>query len=242
MHLDPLFLLIVPFLLVAYLLIRSRRIKQYYIHVDKNQAIVVYKKKRPPKVSFKGAVVYPKDQYALVSFNTLPIVFSFQNQEGLYCKDNTKINLTISFYLRVGNDTPSILKMLSCFGNKEINRAAACKKIFTPFATQAIEHVIKNFTFENLFVKRNELRAHIHKRMSRSLANCGYFIEDIAIDSLDLTPITQLDPNNERDAQSIEQIQQIVKRQKQLEAQLKRKHQEDIMRKIEEAQQAINQL
>jgi len=84
----------------------------------------------------------------------------------------------------------------------------AVHELFNAKFSEALKTVGKNMDFVDLFENRIKFRDEIVDVIGNDLN--GYVLEDVAIDYLEQTPMTHLDPQNILDAEGIRKITQLT--------------------------------
>lgn len=220
--------------------------KAFYIKVPQGTALIVNDLSSKPKVHFTGALVYPviyKKEFMKISLITFDV--ERRGKDGLICQDNLRADICVAFYLRVNETTEDVLKVAKSIGVDRASDQKAVSSLFSAKFSEALKTVGKQFELSKLFEDRMNFRERIIDVIGKDLN--GYALEDVAIDYLEQTPITSLDPDNIFDAEGINKITSITaihkdetnKRERDLELALKKKDTETIEAKLElERQQA----
>ncbi|WP_312146160.1 MULTISPECIES: flotillin family protein [Stutzerimonas stutzeri subgroup] len=206
--------LVMPFLIglgVFFLLIMGFFVlfKAFYIKVPQGTALIVNDMSSMPKVHFTGALVYPviyKKEFMKISLLTLEV--DRRGKDGLICQDNLRADITVAFYLRVNETQQDVLKVAKAIGVDRASDRAAVNELFNAKFSEALKTVGKRFDFVQLFEERQSFRDRIVEVIGNDLN--GYVLEDVAIDYLEQTPKSSLDPNNILDAEGIRKITQLT--------------------------------
>ena len=183
--------------------------KSFYIKVDQGTALIVNDMSHSPKVHFTGALVYPiinKKELMKVSLITLEV--DRRGKDGLICADNMRADITVAFYLRVNETTEDVLKVAKSIGADRASDKDAVNQLFNAKFSEALKTVGKQIEFVNLFENRQEFREKIIEVIGDDLN--GYILEDVAIDYLEQTPKSSLDPTNILDAEGIRKITELT--------------------------------
>lgn len=206
--------LVMPFLIglgVFFLLIMGFFVlfKAFYIKVPQGTALIVNDMSSMPKVHFTGALVYPviyKKEFMKISLLTMEV--DRRGKDGLICQDNLRADITVAFYLRVNETQQDVLKVAKAIGVDRASDRAAVNELFNAKFSEALKTVGKRFDFVQLFEERQSFRDRIVEVIGNDLN--GYVLEDVAIDYLEQTPKSSLDPNNILDAEGIRKITQLT--------------------------------
>ena len=202
--------LILPFLVgLGVLLVLALGIfglfKAFYRKVEQGTALIVNDMSTTPKVHFTGALIIPvlyKAEEMHISLINLEI--DRRGKEGLICKDNMRADIRVNFYLRVNEKAEDVLKVAKTVGATRASDKNAVDALFNAKFSEALKTVGKRFDFVDLFEKRQEFRDAIVEVIGKDLN--GYVLEDVAIDYLEQTKKSELDPNNIMDAEGIRKI------------------------------------
>lgn len=212
--------------------------KAFYIKVPQGTALIVNDLSSTPKVHFTGALVYPviyKKEFMRISLITL--VVDRRGKDGLICKDNMRADITVAFYLRVNETQADVLKVAKAIGVDRASDKAAVNELFNAKFSEALKTVGKQVEFVQLFENRQEFRDRIVKVIGNDLN--GYILEDVAIDYIEQTPKSSLDPSNILDAEGIRKITQLTAAQNIITNELERNEELAITKKNVETKEAL---
>jgi uncharacterized membrane protein YqiK len=182
---------------------------RFYRKVEQGKALIVNKMKAEPEVTFTGMVVLPifhKSEIMDISVKTLEI--DRRGKEGLICRDNIRADIKVTFFVRVNKTQEDVIKVAQAIGCMRASDPSTLDELFNAKFSEALKTVGKQLDFVDLYTKRNEFRDHIVEVIGRDLN--GYVLEDAAIDYLEQTPLSSLDPNNILDAQGIRKITELT--------------------------------
>lgn len=211
--------------------------KAFYIKVPQGTALIVNDMSSQPKVHFTGALVYPviyKKEFMQISLITLEI--DRRGKDGLICQDNLRADITVAFYLRVNETQQDVLKVAKAIGAERASDRAAVNDLFNAKFSEALKTVGKRFDFVQLFEERQNFRDRIVEVIGNDLN--GYVLEDVAIDYLEQTPKSSLDPTNILDAQGIRKITELTAAQNVITNDLERNEELAIKKKNVETREA----
>jgi len=216
--LDSSISLLVPGLMIAgfafvALLGIAALIKKFYIKVDQGTALIIntFKGSRP-KVSFTGGLVLPViNRLELMKISLITLEVDRRGKDGLICKDNMRADITVAFYLRVNETPEDVLRVAKAVGTQRASDTQAVYDLFAAKFSEALKTVGKKVEFEELFEDRQKFRDAIVDAIGSDLN--GYSLEDVAIDYLEQTPKSALDPNNILDSQGIKKITELTAKQ-----------------------------
>jgi uncharacterized membrane protein YqiK len=183
--------------------------KAFYVKVEQGVALIVNDMSKTPKVHFTGAIVYPvihKKEYMRISLITMEV--DRRGKDGLICADNMRADINVAFYLRVNETAEDVLKVAKSIGANRASDKDAVNELFNAKFSEALKTVGKQIEFVKLFENRQEFRDKIIEVIGNDLN--GYVLEDVAIDYLEQTPKSSLDPNNILDAEGIRKITELT--------------------------------
>lgn len=211
--------------------------KAFYIKVPQGTALIVNDMSTIPKVHFTGALVYPviyKKEFMKISLITLEI--DRRSKDGLICRDNLRADITVAFYLRVNETTTDVLKVAKAIGAERASDRAAVNELFNAKFSEALKTAGKQFDFVQLFEERQNFRDRILEVIGDDLN--GYVLEDVAIDYLEQTPKSSLDPSNILDAEGIRKITELTAAQNVMTNEFERNEELAIKKKNVETREA----
>ncbi|MFZ5636169.1 MAG: flotillin family protein [Pseudomonadota bacterium] len=223
---------------VVFLLGLVGMFKAFYIKVPQGTALIVNDMSSTPKVHFTGALVYPviyKKEFMRISLITLEV--DRRHKDGLICKDNMRADITVAFYLRVNETAQDVLKVAKAIGVDRASDKVAVNELFNAKFSEALKTVGKQIEFVKLFENRQEFRDRIIQVIGNDLN--GYVLEDVAIDYLEQTPKSSLDPSNILDAEGIRKITELTAAQNVITNELARNEELAINKKNVETREAM---
>ncbi|MCE3253429.1 MAG: hypothetical protein K0Q67_2449 [Cellvibrio sp.] len=183
--------------------------KAFYHKVAQGTALIVNDMSSTPKVHFTGALVYPIiHKKELMSISLITMDVDRRGRDGLICKDNMRADITVAFYLRVNETPEDVLRVAKAIGAERASDREAIDLLFAAKFSEALKTVGKQIEFIQLFENRLEFREKIIQVIGDDLN--GYVLEDVAIDYIEQTPKSSLDPNNILDAEGIKKITELT--------------------------------
>ncbi|MDR1125869.1 MAG: hypothetical protein LBM64_07405 [Deltaproteobacteria bacterium] len=184
-------------------------LKAFYVKVPQGVALIVNGLGAKPRVHFTGAFVYPviyKKEFMRISLLTLEI--NRKGKDGLICRDNLRADIAVAFYLKVNAVEKDVLRVAEAVGVDRASDTSRVNELFNAKFSEALKTVGKQFDMHQLFDDRQNFRDRIREVIGSDLN--GYTLEDVAIDYLEQTPKTSLDPNNIFDSEGIRKITEIT--------------------------------
>ncbi|GGQ57012.1 flotillin family protein [Streptomyces althioticus] len=208
--------------------------------VEQGKALIV-SKLRKVDVTFTGSVVLPvlhKAEVMDISVKTIEITRA--GKEGLICRDNIRADIRITFFVKVSKTVEDVIKVAQAVGTARASDRNTLQELFHAKFSEALKTVGKQMDFTDLYTKREELRYRIIEVIGVDLN--GYHLEDAAIDYLEQTPLTQLDPGNVLDAQGIRKITELTAVEHVRTNEAQRNEEKEITRQDVDAREAILEL
>jgi uncharacterized membrane protein YqiK len=215
-------------------------VSRLFRKVEQGKALIVSKVRRVD-VTFTGAVVLPvlhKAEVMDISVKTIEIART--GREGLICKDNIRADIRITFFVRVNKTVEDVIKVAQAIGTTRASSEITLQELFAAKFSEALKTVGKQLDFVDLYTQRDEFRDQIIAVIGTDLN--GYSLEDAAIDYLEQTPMTQLDPANILDAQGIRKITELTAIEAVKTNDFKRTEEKEITRQNVDAKEAILEL
>ncbi|MFE7209819.1 SPFH domain-containing protein [Streptomyces sp. NPDC057611] len=224
-------------LLVLLLLFTFSRL---FRKVEQGKALIV-SKMRKVDVTFTGQVVLPVLHKAeVMDISVKAIEITRTGREGLICRDNIRADIRITFFVRVNKTVEDVVRVAQAVGTARASDRDTLQELFHAKFSEALKTVGKQMDFTDLYTKREELRFQIIEVIGVDLN--GYHLEDAAIDYLEQTPLTQLDPGNVLDAQGIRKITELTAVEHVRTNEAQRTEQKEITRQNVDAREAILEL
>lgn len=182
---------------------------KFYHKVEQGHAMIVNTLRSEPEVTFTGRMVYPVIHISeLMDISLKTIVIKRTGKEGLICRDNIRADIEVTFFVHVNKTAEDVMKVAQAIGCSRASSQDTLEELFSAKFSEALKTVGKSMNFEDLYQERDKFRDEIIRQIGDNLS--GYVLEDAAIDFLEQTPLTQLDPNNILDAQGIRKITQLT--------------------------------
>lgn len=165
------------------------------------------------KVSFDWMVRIPIVQtYHIVDISVKQLEITRKGKDGLVCRDNIRADITVAFYIRVEATTESVRKVAQMLTPERVSDIDQLRELFEAKFSEALKTAGKQMEFHELFTERTRFRDEIQATIGKDLD--GFFLQDVAIDYLEQTPLEQHDPNNVLDSEGIKKITEITQRER----------------------------
>ncbi|MEU3730446.1 flotillin family protein [Streptomyces sp. NPDC033538] len=215
-------------------------VSRLFRKVEQGKALIV-SKMRKVDVTFTGQVVLPVLHRAEVMDISVKVIeITRAGKEGLICRDNIRADIRISFFVKVNKTVEDVVKVAQAVGTARASDRNTLQELFHAKFSEALKTVGKQLDFTDLYTKREELRYRIIEVIGVDLS--GYHLEDAAIDYLEQTPLTQLDPANVLDAQGIRKITELTAVEHVRTNEAQRTEEKEITRQNVDAREAILEL
>jgi uncharacterized membrane protein YqiK len=226
--------------LVAVCLLAVLVVSLLFRKVEQGKALIVSKLRRVD-VTFTGQVVLPVLHKAeVMDISVKAIEITRTGRDGLICRDNIRADIRISFFVKVNKTVADVVKVAQAVGTARASDQKTLQELFHAKFSEALKTVGKQLDFTDLYTKREELRYRIIEVIGVDLN--GYHLEDAAIDYLEQTPLTQLDPANVLDAQGIRKITELTAVEHVRTNEAQRTEEKEITRQNVDAREAILEL
>ncbi|AXL89231.1 hypothetical protein C4J65_13630 [Streptomyces sp. CB09001] len=215
-------------------------VSRLFRKVEQGKALIV-SKMRKVDVTFTGQVVLPvlhRAEVMDISVKTIEITRA--GKEGLICRDNIRADIRITFFVKVNKTVEDVVKVAQAVGTARASDRDTLQELFHAKFSEALKTVGKQLDFTDLYTKREELRYRIIEVIGVDLS--GYHLEDAAIDYLEQTPLTQLDPANVLDAQGIRKITELTAVEHVRTNEARRTEEKEITRQNVDAREAVLEL
>src|SRR5689334_9020888 len=124
-----------------------------------------------------------------------------KGKDGLVCQDNIRADISVAFYIRVEATEDSVKKVAQMLGPDRVSDMAQLRDLFEAKFSEALKTAGKQMEFHELFTARIKFREQIQATIGKDLD--GFFLQDVAIDYLEQTPLDQHDPSNVLDSEGI---------------------------------------
>ncbi|MFE6555718.1 SPFH domain-containing protein [Streptomyces sp. NPDC057746] len=226
--------------LIAVCLLAVAVVSLLFRKVEQGKALIVSKLRRVD-VTFTGQVVLPVLHKAeVMDISVKAIEITRAGRDGLICRDNIRADIRISFFVKVNKTAQDVVKVAQAVGTARASDQKTLQELFHAKFSEALKTVGKQLDFTDLYTKREELRYKIIELIGVDLS--GYHLEDAAIDYLEQTPLSQLDPANVLDAQGIRKITELTAVEHVRTNEALRTEEKEITRQNVDAREAILEL
>ncbi|MFI5794335.1 flotillin family protein [Streptomyces sp. NPDC051677] len=226
--------------LAAAILLAVLAVSRLFRKVEQGKALIV-SRTRKVDVTFTGQVVLPVLHKAeVMDISVKAIEITRAGKDGLICRDNIRADIRISFFVKVNKTVEDVVKVAQAVGTARASDQKTLQELFHAKFSEALKTVGKQLDFTDLYTKREELRYRIIEVIGVDLN--GYHLEDAAIDYLEQTPLTQLDPANVLDAQGIRKITELTAVEHVRTNEARRTEEKEITRQNVDAREAILEL
>ncbi|NMG46549.1 hypothetical protein GO613_00300 [Azoarcus communis] len=214
---------------------------KFYKKVEQGYAMIVNTLRSEPEVTFTGRMVYPiihKAEMMDIALKTVEI--DRTGNEGLICQDNIRADIKVKFFVRVNKTAEDVLKVAQGIGCERASNHETLEELFSAKFSEALKTVGKAMDFVELYQARDRFRDEIIRQIGDDLS--GYVLEDAAIDYLEQTPLSRLDPSNILDAQGIKKITELTATESVRTNELRRNEEMQIKKKDVETRETLLEL
>jgi uncharacterized membrane protein YqiK len=193
------------------------------------------------KVSFAGIYVIPILHKAeIIDISVKRVSIDRADGEGLICRDNMRADIKVAFFVRVNKTQEDVLRVAQSIGCERASHREALQELFEAKFSEGLKTVGKQFEFVELYNSREQFKEEILKTIGTDLN--GFVLDDAAIDFLEQTSISKLDPDNILDSEGIKKISELTAEQKIRANEIEREKEKTIMKQDVEAREAILEL
>lgn len=214
---------------------------RFYRKVEQGYAMIVNTTRSEPEVTFTGRMVYPiihKAEMMDIALKTIEIART--GNEGLICQDNIRADIKVTFFVRVNKTTEDVLRVAQGIGCARASSQETLEGLFSAKFSEALKTVGKSMDFVELYQARDHFRDEIIRQIGDDLS--GYVLADAAIDYLEQTPLSRLDPSNILDAQGIKKITDLTAQEHVRTNEFRRNEEMQIKKKDVETREAVLEL
>jgi uncharacterized membrane protein YqiK len=193
------------------------------------------------KVSFSGMVVFPViHRMEILDISVKRIEIDRMAKNGLICQDNMRADVKVAFFVRVNKTPQDCLSVAQSLGCVRASDTKTLMEFFDAKFSEALKTVGKQFDYVELYTNRMRFKEEILKVIGTDLN--GYVLDDAAIDYLEQTNVSMLDPDNILDAEGIKKITDLTAKQAILSNDITRDKEKIIRKQDVEAREVILEL
>ncbi|MEN7551700.1 flotillin family protein [Rapidithrix thailandica] len=191
------------------------------------------------KVFFNGGMVVPiLHRMEVMDISVQNFEINREGKNGLICKDHLRADIRVAFFVRVNRD--NVMDVAQAIGCERASDTSLLINLFEAKFSEALKTVGKQFDFIDLYNSRDELNNMVRKAIGTDLN--GYILEDCAIDHLEQTPPSFLDPDNILDSEGIKKITEKTAEQKILANKIRNDEVKTIKKQDVERKEAVLEL
>ena len=183
-----------------------------YKKVEQGHALIINKMDSKPTVTFTGGVVIPvlhRSEMMDISVKTINI--DRRGSEGLQCKDHIRVDIQVSFFVKVNKTPEDVLEVAQSIGCARASDLKTIEELFSARFTEALKVTVRQFDFVYLCMERDQYLDQVIDVIGRD--HGGYILHGAALHYLEQTPIEMLDKNNILDVQGIRKITELTAKQ-----------------------------
>jgi uncharacterized membrane protein YqiK len=161
------------------------------------------------RVVFTRALVVPLlHEVEVLDISTHVLTMERRGRDGLVCRDSIRADVRAAFLVRVNGTAGDVLAAARSVGCARAGDPAALLELFGAKFIEALRTVAHQIDFEALARRRDEFKDQVVEVIGRDLS--GFILDDVAIESVEQTPIASLDPSHVLDAEGIRKITEIT--------------------------------
>lgn len=159
----------------------------------------------PARVAFTRTLVLPVVHEAeVLDIAVHTIAVERRGREGLQCRDNIRADVRVAFMVRVNRTVEDVLAVADSLGCARAGDHAVLVDLFAGKFVEALQAVARRLDFAELVADRERYKDEVLATIGRDLH--GFVLDDLAVESIEQTPLAQLDPDNMLDAEGIRRI------------------------------------
>jgi uncharacterized membrane protein YqiK len=212
-------------------------ITRLYKKVRQGEALIISRQKEI-YVTFTGGIVWPVvNRGEFMDIGVKVIEIDKVGREGLICRDNIRADIRVSFYVRVNPTQEDVKKVAQLVGCDNASSPEKLDELFSAKFAESLKTAGKQMDFVQLYEQREQFRTNVIGVIGEDLN--GYMLDDVAIEYLEQTSMSELDPTNVLDAEGIKKITDITTRENVQANVFRREAEKQIKAKDVETQQAI---
>lgn len=137
-----------------------------------------------------------------------PITVVRSGREGLICRDSVRVDVRATFLLRVRPDREAIRQVAQSVGCQQATDPDTLHRLFHDKFVEALSISCARLNFETILQEREMFREYVIEVLG--VDPNGYLLDDVAIGSIEQTPLEALDPDNIVDARGIARIKALT--------------------------------
>ncbi len=159
----------------------------------------------PTRVVFERTFVVPLlHTVEVIDISVRTITIELRGREGISCRDHIRADVRATFVVAIHRHPEDVFKAAASVGHARVGDPAALRELFAGKFVDGLRTVAKTLDFEELVAKRNDFKDELIEVIGRDLG--GFILDDVALESIEQTPISQLDPDDILDAEGIRKI------------------------------------
>lgn len=161
------------------------------------------------QVSFNGIWVIPIiHKMEIIDISLKKLSIERLDKDSVFSKDMVRVNLKVLFFLQVQPNANAIVKVARQIGVERASELQTLQELFEAKFSGAIKTVAKDFTFLDLINYRDEFQGQIKKYLHSEDLN-GFQINDLQIETLEMTPKSCYDPDNIMDHHGLKRLEEL---------------------------------
>lgn len=206
-------------LLLTTLIVTLLILRRAVVAVPSGSALVISSPSAEPKVRFERSVVIPIMHAAeLVDITTKRVVLERTNPRGIRCQDGIRVHMRAVFLVRINPTEQDVNQARKRSSAASLASAEYVRELFADSFTQALESVAAKMDFDMLTREQERLKDHLMEVIGRDLD--GFVLDDVSVTNIEMVPVSELDPEDTRDAEGIRKITEITGHERQRTAEI----------------------
>jgi len=154
--------------------------KKYYVKVKQGTALIVTDMSSKAKVYFTNVMVYPViNTTELTKISVVPLEFHFHDDKSLLTADNKKVELSLTFYLKVNETSEDVLLAAKSVGASKTADKDTINNLFSAKFIETSKVSCRNVEYSSLFDNVEDFRNKVFNYIGDDLY--GYALEDVAV-------------------------------------------------------------
>ncbi|MEM9792247.1 MAG: SPFH domain-containing protein, partial [Pseudomonadota bacterium] len=163
-----------------------------------------------------GAFVWPIiHDITPVNMNSLDLEVKREKEEALITKDNLRVDVDASFYVRVNQTRAAVSLAASTMGRRTLEPERLHRLLSGKFVS-ALRTVAAEMTLEQLHTERTAVTARVAELAQEGLDKNGLELESVAITDIDQTDLQYFNPSNRFDAEGLTSVIQAIEGRRKL--------------------------
>lgn len=162
-----------------------------YTVLPPNVALIV----NGQKVYFSNAVTMPSDKKLLIPLESTQIRMSYTGAQGVLCKEQLLLDISIMYQICVGLDGDAILKAAAKVGAENLGNKEKVTTAIDNVLTNTLKTIVAELPYDVVDKDRGKLRKQLMSSLHDKLY--GYHLDYLDIEQIKLTSLESLAQQDE---------------------------------------------